>query len=416
MELTYNDNNALIEKAQKGDKNAFELSFELNKPLVISTCKKFFNKEHEAEDIIQMGNIGLVKAIKNFNPKEYDVKFSSYAVPMIMGEVQRFLRDTNPIKIPRPLLDIRNKIKYIEYLLERKFNRSPTIEEIVKETGFTVEEVQEGLKLSNTNLVQSIEKIIHSDGSTFITLADNIEGNVFKEDTVLNNILVQEAIKQLNPQLRAIIELRYFKDKTQVETAKLLGITQVHVSRQEKKALNKLREILSVKEYKENKRYRRREGEMSKKEKAFELFKKGLTNTEVVKTLGITMSTVTTYRSYYNKKNISFKPKEIEEIEIPKGTKIYAQEPKKNENKVINTDNINCKEVTEYVHKTLEIDIEEQKPLLKPTTVEGLMKYIKDDEVICIEDKNVKKIGAIAIEKSKLDLFIKELQEIKSIF
>lgn len=231
----------LIRKAQKGDKDALDILVNKNLGLVWNIVKRFANRGHEMEDLFQIGSIGLIKAIYKFNP-DYDVKFSTYAVPMIMGEIKRFIRDDGLIKVSRSLKEMGGKIKTARNELVNQLNREPTIGEIAEKLNISSEDIVLALE-TNSMLEYLYDTINQKDGSP-ILLIDKIEDNCSELD-IINKIALKDVIAKLNSKEKQIIFLRYFKDKTQMEVAKDLGISQVQVSRIEKKVLEKLRrEIL----------------------------------------------------------------------------------------------------------------------------------------------------------------------------
>jgi len=239
----YNDNIELIEKARNGDKDALDKMVEVNLPLVSAVTKRFLNRGYEYEDIYQIGCMGLVKAINNFNT-EYKVKFSTYAVPMIMGEIKRFLRDDGIIKVSRSVKNTARKLHYDREELTKQLNREPTIEELSAYSGIEPEDIV--MATESASSMQYLYDTIHQDDGAPIMLIDKISENYKEDSDVINKIALKEALNNLDAKYRQIIMLRYFKDKTQVEVAKLLGISQVQVSRIEKKVLKVMKEKLKV--------------------------------------------------------------------------------------------------------------------------------------------------------------------------
>lgn len=238
----YDDNMQLIKLAKEGDKVALDSLVELNLPLVSSISKKFLNRGYEYDDIFQIGCIGLVKAVNNFD-NSFNVKFSTYAVPMIMGEIKRFLRDDGIIKISRSIKNIAKKIHYDRDTLTKKLGREPTVEELSKFSGIDKEEILTALEAS-TNM-QYLYDTIHQDDGAPVLLIDKISENYEENLGVIDKIALKEALTKLDIKSRQIIMLRYFKDKTQIEVAKMMGISQVQVSRIEKKVLKIMKEKLS---------------------------------------------------------------------------------------------------------------------------------------------------------------------------
>ncbi len=237
------DNIELIRKSQAGDKAARDLVVMNNVGLVWSIVRRFINRGHEPDDLFQIGTIGLIKAIDKFD-FSFKVKFSTYAVPMIMGEIKRYLRDDGMIKVSRSLKETSVKIKRSREMLTNKFGREPTIEEVCDELNLDREDVIMALE-SNTE-VESLNKTIYRGDGNSIYLIDKLEGNDEDEsEQVVDKLTLRETIKSLDEKDQKIILLRYFQDKTQTDIAKELGISQVQVSRLEKKILAKLREKMT---------------------------------------------------------------------------------------------------------------------------------------------------------------------------
>lgn len=237
----YEDNRLLVQLAKDGDKDAMNILVEVNTPLVSSLCKKFLNRGYEYDDIFQLGCMGLVKAINNFD-SSYDVKFSTYAVPMILGEIKRFLRDDGIIKVSRNVKILAQKLHFQKEALIKELGREPTVDEIAKYAQIDKEEVL--LALESVNNMSYLHDTIHHDEGNPILLIDKISEDLKESDDVIEKIALKEAIRTLDAKARKIIILRYFKDKTQSEVAKLLGISQVQVSRIEKKILVNIKDKL----------------------------------------------------------------------------------------------------------------------------------------------------------------------------
>ncbi|APM40397.1 RNA polymerase sporulation sigma factor SigF [Clostridium kluyveri] len=242
IKYSYDDNLKLIKCAKEGDKEALNKLVELNLPLVSAISKKFLNRGYEYEDIFQIGCMGLMKAVNNFD-ETYNVKFSTYAVPMILGEIKRFLRDDGMIKVSRSIKNTAKKLHYDREALTKKLNREPTIEELAEYSGVKTEELI--FATESTNSLQYLYDTIHQDDGSPVLLIDKISENPKEDVEVIDRIALKEALRNLDVKSRQIIMLRYFKDKTQVQVAKMLGINQVQVSRIEKKVLKTMREILS---------------------------------------------------------------------------------------------------------------------------------------------------------------------------
>lgn len=229
----------LIHLSKQGDKAARDLVITENVGLVWSIVRRFLGRGHEAEDLFQIGSIGLMKAIDKFD-MSYDVKFSTYAVPMITGEIKRFLRDDGMIKVSRSIKETAGKIRMIRSELEKQNGREPTLEEICVSLQLEKEEVV--LALESGAEVESLYKTIYQGDGNAIYLMDKIEFMEDESDTMINHLALKEVMESLEDKERDIITLRYFKDKTQTEIATVLGISQVQVSRLEKKILRTMRE------------------------------------------------------------------------------------------------------------------------------------------------------------------------------
>ena len=227
----------LIYKAQNGDKSAKEALVTQNSPLVWSIVKKYRGRL-EAEDLYQIGVIGLLKCIEKFDLK-YDVRFSTYAVPMIMGEIKRFLRDDGIIKVSRPLKELNTKAKYAAESFSAKNNREPSLSELAEILSVDTEELVQALDSSKE--VESLFSEVYRDSPYPTYLGDKISGS---SDDLLEKLNIKEAVRSLPERERKIIELRYFQDETQQQVAKKLGISQVQVSRIEKKVLSAMRKKL----------------------------------------------------------------------------------------------------------------------------------------------------------------------------
>ena len=230
---------ALIERAHQGDKEARDLIFQENIGLVWSIVKRFQNRGVDLEDLFQIGSIGLLKAVDKFDTS-YEVKFSTYAVPMISGEIKRLLRDDGMIKVSRSLKETCYKAYLAREKLEKKMGRDPQIQEMAKEIGIPEEELIQALDSSAE--IESLQKTIYRGEGNDICLLDKLEEKRDRQEESLNRILLEEILGSLSPQERQLIYMRYFQERTQTEIAGELGISQVQVSRMEKKILKRLRE------------------------------------------------------------------------------------------------------------------------------------------------------------------------------
>ncbi len=210
---------ALIEKAHGGDKEARETLVEENMGLVYTIVRRFAGRGHEMEDLIQIGSIGLIKAIDKFN-SAFDVKFSTYAVPMIAGEIKRFLRDDGMIKVSRSLKETAGKAYMVKEALEKKYGREPSLEEISEEIGASREDIV--LAMESAAEVESLHKTIYQGDGNAISLMDKLEEQGNPNEELLNHMVLNDVIQTLHEEERMLIRLRYFEDKTQMEVARAL--------------------------------------------------------------------------------------------------------------------------------------------------------------------------------------------------
>lgn len=237
------ENTVLIERAQAGEKEAREVLIEQNLGLVHHIVKRFLGRGYEAEDLFQIGVIGLIKSIDKFNT-EYDVKFSTYAVPLITGEIKRFIRDDGMVKVSRTLKENGMRVKYARERLGNSLNREPTLEEVAKEAALTVEEVV--LAMEANVQVESIYKPVYQNDGNEIFMVDQLaDEKLSEQENVLNHLVVNQLIGDLPQKEQKLIRLRYYQEKTQTEVAKVLGISQVQVSRLEKKILLDMRQKIT---------------------------------------------------------------------------------------------------------------------------------------------------------------------------
>lgn len=229
----------LIKLSQEGNKEARDRVVTENVGLVWSIVRRFANRGHEMEDLFQIGSIGLIKAVDKFD-SSYEVKFSTYAVPMITGEIKRFLRDDGMIKVSRSLKETATKIRNVREKFVSSFGREPTLEEIKAELDITNEEFV--MALDTGVEVESLYKTIYQGDGNPIFLIDKLVEARDDNSNLIDKIALNEVIDSLGEKEREIIQLRYFKDKTQTDIAKEMGISQVQVSRMEKKILKTMRE------------------------------------------------------------------------------------------------------------------------------------------------------------------------------
>lgn len=229
----------LIQLSQQGDKEARDKVITDNIGLVWSIVRRFMCRGHEPEDLFQIGSIGLMKAIDKFD-MTFEVKFSTYAVPMIMGEIKRFLRDDGAIKVSRSLKETAGKIRMTRQKLSNLYGRDPTLEEIGQELNLAKEELV--MALESGAEVESLYKTIYQGDGNPIYLIDKLEQTNDENEILIDRLALRETIASLDEKDQELIKLRYFMDRTQTDIAKELGISQVQVSRLEKKILLKMRE------------------------------------------------------------------------------------------------------------------------------------------------------------------------------
>ena len=229
----------LIEKSHQGDEEARAELVQENAGLVWCVVKRFLHRGAEAEDLFQIGNIGLLKAIDKFD-LAYEVKFSTYAVPMISGEIKRFLRDDGMIKVSRSLKELAYKSCACRERLQEAWGREPTITEIASELKVETEELLMAMDASSE--IESLHKPIYQKEGQELRLMDKLPEQEEQEDRILDHMLLQELLTYLDKEERRLIYLRYFANQTQSQVGKELGISQVQVSRMEKKILKNLRE------------------------------------------------------------------------------------------------------------------------------------------------------------------------------
>lgn len=229
----------LIQMAQKGDDTAKETLMKENSGLIWSIVRKFKGRGYDLEDLYQIGSIGLLKCIEKFD-LSFEVRFSTYAVPMIMGEIKRFLRDDGMIKVSRPLKEMAAKAKYLQESMMHKTGKEPTIGELAQELGTSPEELVVAMDAGRE--VESIYSTVYQGEGNPVYLIDKLEQKEAEDNNLVDIITLKEILNKLDKKERQIIVMRYFDDKTQSDIAHVLGISQVQVSRIEKKVLNSIRE------------------------------------------------------------------------------------------------------------------------------------------------------------------------------
>ncbi|MCZ0754591.1 RNA polymerase sporulation sigma factor SigF [Anoxybacillus sp. J5B_2022] len=226
----------LIRRSQEGDEEAREEIIQKNMRLVWSVVQRFLNRGYEPDDLFQIGCIGLLKSVDKFD-LSYDVKFSTYAVPMIIGEIQRFIRDDGTVKVSRSLKETGNKIRKAKDELSKQYGRAPTVTEIADYLQISPEDVV--LAQEAARSPTSIHETVYENDGDPITLLDQIAN---QEELWFDKLALKKAIEELEERERLIVYLRYYKDQTQSEVASRLGISQVQVSRLEKKILQQIKQ------------------------------------------------------------------------------------------------------------------------------------------------------------------------------
>jgi RNA polymerase sporulation-specific sigma factor len=231
----------MIEKIKKGDKEIRDEFIRGNLRLVLSVIQKFSNRGENPDDLFQVGCIGLIKALDNFDTS-HNVKFSTYAVPMIIGEIRRYLRDNNSIRVSRSLRDMAYQALQAKEKLINQSQREPTVSEIAKELEITVEEVVMALN-SIQDPISLFEPVFHEDGDALYVM-DQVKDTVNTDEKWMDNISISEAMGKLSEKERSILTMRFFEGRTQMEVADEIGISQAQVSRLEKNALIHMRKYV----------------------------------------------------------------------------------------------------------------------------------------------------------------------------
>ena len=233
----------LLKKVKQGDMQAREELINGNLRLVLSVIQRFAGRGEGPDDLFQVGCIGLIKAIDHFNT-ELGVRFSTYAVPMIIGEIRRFLRDNNSIRVSRSLRDTAYKAIYAREMLLKKNQKEPSITEVASEVGISREDIVYALDAIQNPM--SLYEPIFTDGGDTLYVMDQIRDKKNREENWVEHLSLSDALKKLNAREHEIISLRFFEGKTQMEVAELIGISQAQVSRLEKNALRIMRAYLSA--------------------------------------------------------------------------------------------------------------------------------------------------------------------------
>ena len=239
--LKEEEKDALFERIKAGDEEAKEEYIRGNLRLVLSVIKRFSGSNENADDLFQIGCIGLIKAVNNFNT-ELDVKFSTYAVPMIIGEIRRYMRDNNSIRVSRSLRDTAYKAIYAKEGYAKRNLKEPTIQEIAEEIGISKEDIVFALDAIQSPV--SLQEPVYNDSGDAVYVMDQISDKKNREENWIEELSLQAAMNRLNPRERYIIELRFFHGRTQMEVAEDIHISQAQVSRLEKNALRTMKHYL----------------------------------------------------------------------------------------------------------------------------------------------------------------------------
>ena len=239
--LTNEEKDLLFERIKQGDSQAREQYIKGNLRLVLSVIKRFSNSNENADDLFQIGCVGLMKAIDNFDTT-LNVKFSTYAVPMIIGEIRRYLRDNNSIRVSRSLRDTAYKAIYARENYMKTHLKEPTLNEIAEETGIEKEEIVYALDAIQSPV--SLYEPVYTEGGDTLYVMDQISDKKNREDNWIEELSLSDAMDHLNERENYILRLRFFEGKTQMEVAQMIGISQAQVSRLEKNALHVMKKFL----------------------------------------------------------------------------------------------------------------------------------------------------------------------------
>ena len=234
----YENSMELIYQAQNGDQEAMTKIVEENKGLVWSIVKRFSQRGYELDDLYQIGSLGFIKAVKKFDTN-FEVRLSTYAVPYILGEIKRFIRDDGPVKVSRSIKELAGKILEIQKQYMQKEGREIKIEEMAKMLKTSKEEIT--LAMESYNPIESIHSSAYNKDGDEICILDRLSTNIDEETQIVNKISIKQLIEGLEDREKQIILLRYYKSRTQSQVAKILGITQVQVSRLEKQILETMK-------------------------------------------------------------------------------------------------------------------------------------------------------------------------------
>ena len=241
--LSQAEMNTLLLRAKDGDTQARQQLIEGNLRLVLSVIQRFDKRGESPDDLFQVGCIGLIKAIANFDPTK-QVRFSTYGVPMIAGEVRRYLRDNSAIRVSRSLRDVAYRVLQCKESMLLRLGREPTLEEIARELALTAEEVSEALDAVCAPI--SLHDPVYADGGDPLTVMDQVRDTKNTEGAWMERIALREAFRALGDREKQILSLRFYDGKTQMEVADLVGISQAQVSRLEKGAISAMRKSVTV--------------------------------------------------------------------------------------------------------------------------------------------------------------------------
>lgn len=239
--LSEEEKEELFARIKEGDEEAKEKYIKGNLRLVLSVIKRFSNSNENPDDLFQIGCIGLIKAINNFNT-ELDVKFSTYAVPMIIGEIRRYMRDNNSIRVSRSLRDTAYKAIYAKENYVKQHQKEPTVQEIADEIGISKEDIV--FALDAIQVPMSLQEPVYSDGGDALYVMDQISDKKNREEKWIEDLSLEAAMERLGEREKYIIKLRFFEGKTQMEVSQEVRISQAQVSRLEKNALKQMRQYL----------------------------------------------------------------------------------------------------------------------------------------------------------------------------
>ena len=239
--LNEEEKEALFVRIKEGDREAKEEYIKGNLRLVLSVIRRFGASGENPDDLFQIGCIGLIKAVNNFNT-ELEVKFSTYAVPMIIGEIRRYMRDNNSIRVSRSLRDTAYKAIYAKEGFVKKYSKEPTVQEIAEEIGISKEDIV--FALDAIQMPVSLHEPVYSDGGDTLYIMDQVSDKKNREENWVEELSLEAAMERLNERERFIIQLRFFEGKTQMEVAEQIQISQAQVSRLEKNALKIMKQYL----------------------------------------------------------------------------------------------------------------------------------------------------------------------------